>query len=372
AVAAATIAALAFFGLWYARPQAPTRFATVSVLPPAGTTLSPREGLAISPDGTKIAFAAVDESGESKLYIRALDDVEPREVEGSAGGVYPFWSPDSAHVAFFVDEKLKRVTSAGVAPQTICDAPGSRGGAWGPDGVIVFSRGAGSGRGALFQVAAGGGDAEPLTTLGEADFSHRWPSFLPGGKRVLFVRQTGEGNVEGDESTLEVVDLESRETTRILRANSSLQYTRSGHLLYWREGIVLAHPFDPDRLQLTGDPIPLMRNVAYSNAELAQFSASGEGTLIFHSGVAGGTQLRWYAEDGSPLDLVGRLATGLWTPKLSPDETKVAYSVQGDIWVMDLARGTETRLTFTEYNMNPIWSPDGEWIYFASNRRPWG
>lgn len=233
------VAAVTFAGLWITSRSAPERLARLSIVPPQGMTLSDMtlsggDTLAISPDGSRIVFGALDESGVDRLFLRAVDDLEPRAVAGSEGASGPFWSPDGAHLAFFVDQKLKRVAASGGSPQTICDAPGPRGGSWGPEGSIVFSGGGSGGRGALQRVPAGGGTPTTLTSLDEkgVEFSHSWPFFLPDGKHVLFARQTGEGGVEGDESTIEVLSLESGERTTVLRANSSVQYVPSGHILF--------------------------------------------------------------------------------------------------------------------------------------------
>ena len=371
AVAVTAAVVLAFVGPLVGRAPAERRVVRTSIVPPAEARFNTGRGLALSPDGTKLVFAVDDEQGR-RLYVRNLDDLESRRIEGSDRGANPFWSPDSAHIAFFVEDKLKRVTADGETPQTICDAPGGRGGAWNDDGVIVFSRGSGSGRGALYRVAAGGGEAVALTELAEGEFSHRWPHFLPDGERLLFSRQTGEGAVEDDLSTIDVLSLSTGEATALIRANSSVQYVRTGHLLYWREGAVLAHPFDVDRLEPTGDPIPLLGSVAYSNAEFASVSVSREGTLAYHSGAGIFTQFSVYDRSGVPLERIGPEAGGLSSPTLSPDGTRLAYVRDRDIWVLDLERGAETPLTFGEVNVSPVWSPDGEWVAFGSTLKPWG
>ena len=361
------VAALTFAWLWLAGRAEPERLARFSVVPAEGTTLEVGWGLAISPDGSRIVFAARDDSGARRLFVRTIDALEPTVVSGSENARFPFWSPDGAQIGFVVDDRLKRVAAAGGPPQTICNAPGFRGGAWGPDGVIVFSSGGGGGRGILRRVPAGGGPPTPLTTLDEEreEFSHRWPSFLPDGEHVLFVAQTGEGNVEGDESTLEVLSLESGDRTRVVGANSSVQYVSTGHILFWRGGNVLAQRFDPKALAVTGDPMPVLEGVGYSDVELAAFSVSAEGTLVYQAGVAIRTQLTWFDRNGNSLETLGHASSaGLAEPALSWDGSKVAYALERDIWVRDLARGTATRLTFSGKYGSPIWSPDDEWIAY--------
>ncbi len=370
--ALALIAAIVFGALWIRGKPAPSRLARFSILPADETRLWTTQGLAVSPDGSRIAFTAVDETGEALIFIRDLAETTPRPIAGSEGGGSPFWSPDSAHVGFFVDDKLKRVSAAGGAPQTICDAPGPRGGTWGRDGVIVFSSGGEGGQGTLHRVPSGGGDPVSITELADGEYSHRWPWFLPDGRHVLFARQTSEGGTEGDTSTIDALDLESGEATTVVRANSSLQYVPSGQLLYWKEGSVIAQGFDASRLEVTGDPVTIVDQVAYSNAEFAAFSASNEGTLAYHVGDAQQTQLAWFDRNGEMIEAFGEAAPGLVSLRLSNDEARAAYVLDNDIWVLEFDRGTRTRLTFSGLNRNPVWSPDDEWIAFMSTRTPLG
>jgi serine/threonine protein kinase len=373
--AAGAIAAAVFAVLWLTEGPTPERLARFSIVPKEGTRFNTSEGLAVSPDGSRIAFSAIDETGGKRVYVRDIGDVEPRTVEGTEGGSQPFWSPDGANIALFIDGKIKRVSATGGAPQTICDAPGFRGGTWNRDGVIVFSRGGEGGKGALHRVPAGGGEPARLTELSDGEFSHRWPWFLPDGNHVLFARQTGEGGVEGDTSTIDVLALDSGETKTVVRANSSVQYVRSGHLLYWREGSIIAHEFDPGRLEVTADPLTLVDRVGYSNTEFASFAASQEGTLVYSTGNAQKTRLAWWDRDGEMIEAFGEGSSGLVSVRLSNDGSRVAYELGllgRDIWVLDFERGTETRLTSAGGNTNPVWSLDDEWIAFYSTREPSG
>mgnify|MGYP003504150280 FL=1 len=161
---------------------------------------------ALSPDGRRVVFESLDrETGARGLWLRELDRGEATKLESTSGGDTPFWSPDGSQIAFFADGKLKRLDLRGGPAQTICDAPTPRGGAWGPDGRIVFSP---AFRAGLSIVPATGGAPQPLTTLDVAreEKSHRFPVFLPGGERILFLVQTAEGGARNDASAIEVLD----------------------------------------------------------------------------------------------------------------------------------------------------------------------
>ena len=287
----------------------------------------------------------------------------------------PFWSPDGAQVAFFAEGKLKRLDLRGGPAQPIADAPTPRGGAWGPDGRIVFSP---SFRVGLSIVPASGGPVRSLTTLDESrhEKSHRFPRFLPGGKRILFLAQTAEGGARDDQSAIEALDLASGERTRLAPANSSPLYGH-GQLLFWREGALLAQRFDPARLALSGDPVALASPVAFTQNEQALASLSEEGTLVYRAG-ARGSYASLVLRDRTGLGVKPIVERELFAPdlRISPDGRRLAYSFnapgQGstDLWVYDLERDTASRLTFEEGGEErPVWSPDDRYVYYTSDRR---
>ncbi len=353
-------------------PQA-SRLVRSSVLPPKGASLE--ESLALSPDGRTLLFVAYEESGNRALYRRDLGSLQATKVEGTEGAVMPFWSPDGRHLGFFADGKLKRIDAGGGAVRTLADAPTPRGGAWGEDGTIVF---AGAFRSGLLAVPASGGPVRELTKLDEArkEKSHRWPSFLPGGKRLLFVAQTGEGGAPNDASTVEALTLATGERKVLVTANCSAQYA-ADHLLYWTQGNLMARRFDPGTLEVGSEDHLVAEHVAYTQNEQAVFSVSGEGTLAYAEGAdIGRSTLQWVDRAGKPLGTIAGPETFDSGFSLSPDGRRVAAAVtlQGvgnsDVWIYDLTSGTSDRLTFEAANeQRPAWSPDGRQVAYVSVRK---
>jgi hypothetical protein len=190
------------------------------------------------------------------LWVRRLDSLMPQVVGGTEGASYPFWSPDASFIGFFADQKLKRVSPSGGSVVTVGDAPYGAGGTWSPSGVIVFAP---TLSGPLRRVPAVGGTATSATTLAaeRREHTHRWPSFLPDGRHFLYL-----SNEEGPQSrwSIRVGSLDSPDSQFVLEARSNAAY-QDGYLLFVRDGTLLAQPFDPDRLRLGGDAVPLAERV---------------------------------------------------------------------------------------------------------------
>ena len=326
--------------------------------------------VAVSPDGRRIVFAANRRAGgQPLLWMRSLDSLEALSLPGTEQAVGPFWSPDSRFIGFFADGKLKKIDILGAASQTLCDAPNSAGGTWNRDGVIVF----GSGSSGLSRVPAAGGQPTPATTLdrGRQETSHRFPFFLPAGRRFVYLVQQG--------NALAVGSLDSPEVTRLVAADSQAMYARPGHLLFVRQGTLFAQPFDVDRLKLSGEAAPVAERVGFNSQNgNAAYSVSDTGVLVYRTGTGNvnTSQLTWFDRTGKTLSTVGAPADyrGI---ELAPDARRVAVHPHelvggGDIWLRDLARETTTRLTFGAHNTSPVWSPDGTRIAFGSNRPPSG
>jgi serine/threonine-protein kinase len=261
---------------------------------------------------------------------------------------------------------MRRVPVAGGPPQSLCDIEDGRGGSWNRAGEIVFAP---SWRGGLEAIAASGGARRKLTTPdGSVVVSHRWPWFLPDGKRLLFLAQAAEGGTPGDRSTIELLDLESGEHRTLVEANSSMAFSTTGHLLYWRDGALLAHPFDADAGRMTGDYVPLAEDVAFTGNELAVFTITGEGTLLYGADTSRGraSQMVWVDRTGKRLGEItgpGRY----YQPALSPDGTRLAYGLDNDLWIHDLQKDNATRFTFGgAIEAGPVWSPDGRWLAYTA------
>jgi eukaryotic-like serine/threonine-protein kinase len=325
--------------------------------------------VSLSPDGRSLAF--VTESG--RLWVRSIDSVEPRPLaEGlKTGGATPFWSPDSRWIAFFANGKLKKIEATGGPVQSICDSAGGRGGTWNRDGTIVFDSGQTE---PLQRVSAAGDKPEAITTLDASrqEHGHSWPYFLPDGDHFLFLALSSvpENNV------IFAGSLSSKERKLILNANSRMVYENSGRIIFVRDGKLMAVPFDAAKLQVGGEAFPIAENVGYNPVGgAASLSVSENGVLAYRSsGTFGETVLTWFDRAGRVLGTAGNPGT-YSAPQLSPDETRLAIqrvdpqSRNGDIWVLEIARGVMTRLTFDPGNDQlPLWSPNGDTIAFMGMR----
>jgi len=344
-----------------------------SVLPPENTAFDSNPlGFIplVSPDGRHLAFTARDATG-IRIWVRALESLAARPLQGTEGASYPFWSPDSRSIAFFAQGQLKRIEIAGGPPLALGNATNGRGGAWNRDGVILFAAAA---TGPLYRVAAGGGEPVAVTTP-TGSGSHRFPSFLPDGRRFLYGSLEEPGSIE-----VRVGSLDSTDSTRLFVADSTAIYSTSGELLFVRQGTLLRQRLDVRTLELRGDPTPVAESVAVG-PNLGAFSVSDTGLLAYRTGLGstGEVQLAWFDRTGKLIETVGTPAP-LRGVDLSPDGRRVAVHRHdgngGDVWLLDLARrGTMTRLTFdtAQENASPIWAPDGRRIVFGSRRNGrWG
>ena len=271
-----------------------------------------------------------------------------------------------------------KVALGGGAALTLSDASGPFGATWGSDDTIVFSAENAEGSNSLFRVPAAGGTPTILTQPDSAggEFGKAWPEFLPGGNTVLFTNAT---SINLDNAQIEVLNLESGERRVLLEGGTYPHYAPTGHLLYYQAGTVMAVPFDPDRLEVTGAPAPVLEGVMSSitntprpaGSGVAQFAFSRTGSLVY----IGGTQaaertLAWVDRTGA-VEPLGAPARAYVRPALSPDGRRIAVDIVGqttDIWIYDIARGTLTRLTFEGNQLRPVWMPDGERIVFPSDR----
>jgi serine/threonine protein kinase len=371
AIVAALGMAVAYVKL-ASRPNAVMRS---SILPPAGAsfvTMVPASGPpVISSDGTRLAFGARDDKGKIMLYVRALSSTTPQALAGTDDAMYPFWSWDDREVGFFAQGKVKKVNASGGPVQVLCDATNGRGGAWNKDGVILFSPTATS---PLLRVSSAGGTPEPASKLDTSrnENSNRWPNFLPDNQHFLFWARNALGT---QEQNVSVGTLGSMQTKLVLKGVTTATFA-SGYLLFMREQTLLAQPFDTKRLEVTGEATPIAEHIAVNGATaVPEFSASQNGILVYQTGEASGAwDLLWFTREGKP---EGALAQQdrYYYPALSPDGGRVAVSLfngtQGvaDIWILDIRRGTKSRLTFgSGTQVSAVWSFDGKTVYYASNR----
>jgi serine/threonine protein kinase/Tol biopolymer transport system component len=321
----------------------------------------------ISPDGRRVVSSVA-----SALWVRALDSSSAQKLAGTDGAGTRFWSPDGKSVGFFADSKLKVVDIAGGTPQTIADNGGNqRGATWNKDGVILFA----PGNQGLFSVkAAGGGKPVQVTKLNPAkqEIDHTWPDFLPDGRHFLYFSRTATSEGRG----IYVGSLDSSETKFVLKSTVQAIFAPPGYLLFMRQGVLVAQRFDPNKLEVQGDPIPVTEGVRYlASVGNFQASVSANGILAYRAGGdVSQVQLTWFDRTGHNVGTVG--APGPYPNfALSPDARRIALdrtdldTIQRDIWVMDIDRGAPSRLTFNPADdTSPRWSPDGKRIFFNSNR----
>jgi Tol biopolymer transport system component len=320
---------------------------------------------ALSPDGRQLVFAGNGERG-SQLWIRFLDQVIGRPLAGTEGATYPFWSPDGRAIGFFADDKLKRLDLPDGVAQVVADAPGARGGTWNRDGVILF----GPQVGGLLRVAASGGTPSELTHLAAGEGSHRWPQFLPDGRRFLFMMAMGQARTHG----VYLGSLEGREPVRLLVAETAGMYVPPGYLLNVVSGTLVAHRFDADR-GVVNDSVPVAQSVGTDDGTFrSAFSVSDAGVLAHRPGGGGRRQLAWVDRSGKVVGVIGPPDDATpGNPALAPGGRQVAVSrlVQSnmDIWLVEIGRGIFHRFTFDPAtDSQPVWSPDGSRIVFNSIR----
>ena len=303
--------------------------------------------------------------------MRRLDQLEASLLAGTEDAFGPFFSPDGDWIAFFAGGKLKKIPVSGGGVVVLCDAPSGRGGSWGDNGWIVFTPNA-SGNTTLQRVSANGGATEQLTTLRVGDAAQRWPQVLPGGRGVIFSTTSNLGSYNDGE--IVVQSLPDGDQRVVVKGGFFGRYVRSGHLTYVHNGRLFAVPFDLQRLETVGSPVPILERVSTTVSNgAAQFDVSDTGIAAYKAVEAGLAQpLQWLTRDGGIAPL--KAAPVNWSnPRLSPDGQRLAIDVfdgqQTDIWIYDWARDALRQLTFDAgEDWNPLWTPDGGRLVFRSNR----
>ena len=347
--------------------------------PMPGTSIiiaSQQSGFALSPDGTRMAYVALNTAdGKVAIWVRPIDSLNAQILPGTEGASYPFWSPDSRSLGFFVDGKLKKIGASGGPPITICEAPIPRGGTWNQQDVILM---AATTNGPIVRVSAAGGTPTPVTSLdsSKGETTHRWPEFLPDGRHFLYVAGTPFGIKEETKNSIVVGSLDSKESKVLMHTHSGAQYA-SGHLLFLRESTLMVQAFDVKRLELKGDAFPVADPVQEDESTIRSLiSASQNGVLTYIEG-SGNTSRELLSVDRSGKSLRGMPGPDAYLgPRYSPDGKKVLFTLRAagyDLWSYDIVRQVKTRLTFapdsSQANIRAIWSPDGKRIAYASIRR---
>jgi Tol biopolymer transport system component len=362
-------------GLWWRdrtviSPPVITRY-DVSAPAKASLNLADRPAVALSPDGSALAFVVLD-GGVNRLFLRRRNAGEARAVPGSEGATEPVFSPDGRALAFFAETALKRYADDSITSVAKIDVTSTvRGLTWLDDGSLVYPPANATG---LVQVSSNGGDPKVVSTLdrSKGERTHRWPHALPGSKVVLFTVGTQANPDDYDGANIEALVLATGERRLVLKAASMASYVPTGHLIFARGGSLYAVRFDTSTLTVREPAHLVVQGVAGDRTTGAShFSVAGDGTLAYVSGAAttGDRRLVWADRQGQlqPLDLpAGYYAD----PQISPDGTKLALTVgtgdTRDVWVHNFSTKTFTRLTFGGQNWTPVWSVDGKDIFYVA------
>jgi len=371
AVALTVLTALAVWG-WVRRPptipQPAVRFivALAADQELAATVYGPK--IAISRDGRTLAFVGTSPV-ERQLYVRELNEPEPRALPGTEGAYEPAFSPDGRWIAFVTGGKVAKIDLTTKHVATLAELPGASelvdGLAWGDDDTLLVIQNH------PIRIPADGGEARDLRLAetaqdtGTARPHFFWPDILPGGEKAIV-------NANDSGAKLELLSLRSGERTVLLEGNYVARYAPPGHLLIQSgDQAVSAVPFDVARGQITGSPVTLLPSVARGLAGSGDFDVSATGILAFVAAGAPRRTIVLVDRRGQETELIARPGA-YQDPKVSPDGKLVAFSEgngdRSDIWLYDLARTTTTRLTFESDNFYPTWSPDGRRVAFTSRR----
>jgi eukaryotic-like serine/threonine-protein kinase len=365
---AAIVALLAVVGWFGLRPREPVPTLRSYLPPPAETgfdfTGDSSGPPAISSDGAAIAFCARNAKEPASVWVQSLGELTARKLENTEGSSFPFWSPDRKFIGFFSDGHMKKIPPAGGAVTTLAEAPNPRGASWNQYNVIIYEP---DYRETLWRISAAGGAPARLTKFEEGKHTtHRWPVFLPDGKHFLFFATNHSGD---SEQGVYFGSLADGSYKRVLDADSGAQYA-SGYLLYHFQSELLAQKFDPGNGVISGEPMPVVNFVGYDAGTWhTTFAVSQNGLLVYEPGSKmTGNDLFWLDRTGKMVGKVAERAAYKGAGELSPDGKRLAVSMgdpQADIWVIDLARGSRTRLTFGgATHLSPSWSSDGQRVVY--------
>ncbi|HEX8169285.1 MAG TPA: protein kinase [Thermoanaerobaculia bacterium] len=365
---ALTIAAAIAIGAWHRAREARRPLVRAELVPPEGGRFQVRGdyggGVVLSPDGSRFMTIGLINNARRFVFVRDIRGGETHPVPGTDGARFPFWSPDGASIGFFADAKLKTIPLAGGQATTLADVAEPRGGAWSPDGTIVF---AATSRDGLFKIAAEGGTATRLTQPDlKLHSTHRWPQIIDGGRSVLYLA-ANHGDPSGPRTGLYVVPLAGGTPRRIVGTTGSGTLV-GDDLFYVRGDVLVAQHFDGNAV--SGKARPIVSPVAVDlSIWRSLFDAAPNGVLAYQAGTSRGeSELVSYSRNGESVPLLSN--EYFEDPSISPDGTKLAFCVgnpNGNLWLYDLVRGARTRFTFESgRDFAATWSHDSRWIYYSA------
>jgi len=341
-----------------------------SILPPHRINFDNGRGsnLTISPNGQFISFVGTDSLGKDKLWVRPVNSLTARALTNVTTDAYPFWSPDSKTIAYFDKGKLMKISLDAGTPLPICDAASGRGGSWSKNGTIVFSP---APRGGLFEVPASGGKLKEIIKpdTSNAIRNLRWTYFLPDGNHLLYSTENSLGGSPTD--GIYLASLNNTKTVKLISASSNCQYA-DGFLLFVRQSILLAQKFNPDKLKIEGEAMPVAENVQYWKYRIsASYAVSQNGKMVYLEGNQNNENLVLLNKNGNEIKKLSDMkpASGA---QFSPNGNYIACDLydpdekQTDVWVYDLSRNVWSRLTFDNADILTSWTPNGNQITYMS------
>ena len=352
-----------------------TRPLEMEMIVPPGSPTNSLDQAQISPDGHRVAFSAALD-GRVTIWVRPLDSSAQSLTSTEGTGEAFFWSADSQYIAFFAEGKLKKVAASGGPAQVIATLPtgGIFDGTWSTNQVILLGSEVSPG-GPLLRVIPGSGTTAPATELDTTrkETAHAYPHFLPDGKHFFYLARSSD-----PENTFAayVGQLDSKERHPLPGIASEVLYSPTGHILFIRDGALMAQPFDANALTLGGDPFPVADEFRGARSVQGDYSVSDNGRLAYFraanvGGGGGNTQLSWRQKRGQSVGMAGPEGEYLG-PELSPTTGRfVAFSrgTPANIWILDIEKNLAEPLTSdAAEDRNPHWSRDEKFIVFQSNR----
>jgi len=357
---------------WLARrpPSVPRQMTRFTVTVPSDQTIVEavrrRRLVALSPDGLRLAYVANDQ-----IYLRPMDAIEAAPIRGSHEQPAEIaFSPDGEWIVYWVGPRLKKLPVGGGVSVTLAEVPGLLGMSWSGERILIAT-----GR-QIVEVPAAGGAPKVLIDNRDRGGLIELPQLLPGGQRILYTLLNGR--VLGDASSASTADIivetiATGERKTLVRGGIDGRYLPTGHLLYARDGVLLAQAIDLDRLELKGGFAVLVDGVATSAGPTfnAQYAVADNGTLAYlPRAVSSAATLAWRNPQGveTPINAPPHAYD---QPRISPDGRRIAVHAtdqENDIWVWDIGSETLTRLTFDRSTDSfHVWLRDSTRIAYMSS-----
>ena len=326
-------------------------------LPPGVELFNTSRTISVSPDGERLAFVGVL-NGNRQIYVRRLDRFEAEPLRGTDSATTCFFAPNGRSIGFVTAPGQLKIVSLddGLVATVTGNASFLYGGTWALDDRLVFPRG-----GALWQVARAGGTPKPLTSIGDGirEARHAWPAFLPDGSTMLFAVDAG------GRWRIDAMNVGSGARHTVVDNGTLPRYVASGYLVFFRDGQLMAAPFDAGTAMATGPATKLLEGLSESASGIPLLDVSAAGTVVY-SPTTAVSRLVWVSRTGEevPLNDERRMYA---IPRVAPDGQRLAVQA-GDLWIEDLSRATFTRVTTGQIVSNgfPLWAPDGRRVIYRS------